>query len=157
MIILIRRQNIKIMIKTIVWGAVLMININMLTAKEVQKPEIPQNVTKQVSQKIPKSVILKTKKFKIKIDQQPDGKYLYQSWPANGKITSRPSMIISGGELYPDGTGGNYYFEFGNEGYTYQVWRNYLTDSATKAPYTLTVQDQDGKTVVKQNAVVVKN
>lgn len=134
-----------------------MMNISILSAKDLQQPVIPQNVTKQVSQKIPKSVILKTKKFKIKIDQQPDGKYLYQSWPANGKITSKPSMIISGGELIPDGTGGNYYFEFGNEGYTYQVWRNYLTDSPKKAPYTLTVEDQDGKTIVKQDAIVVKN
>ena len=134
-----------------------MMNISIFSAKDLQQPVIPQNVTKQVSQKIPKSVILKTKKFKIKIDQQPDGKYLYQSWPANGKITSKPSMIISGGELIPDGTGGNYYFEFGNDGYTYQVWRNYLTDSPKKAPYTLTVEDQDGKTIVKQDAVVVKN
>lgn len=134
-----------------------MMNISIFSAKDLQQPVIPQNVTKQVSQKIPKSVILKTKKFKIKIDQQPDGKYLYQSWPANGKITSKPSMIISGGELIPDGTGGNYYFEFGNEGYTYQVWRNYLTDSPKKVPYTLTVEDQDGKTIVKQDAVVVKN
>ncbi len=145
------------MIKSIVWGALCMMNISILSAKDMQQPVIPQNVTKQVSQKIPKSVILKTKKFKIKIDQQPDGKYLYQSWPANGKITSKPSMIISGGELIPDGTGGNYYFEFGNEGYTYQVWRNYLTDSPKKAPYTLTVEDQDGKTIVKEDAVVVKN
>ncbi|MEA1848090.1 MULTISPECIES: hypothetical protein [unclassified Chryseobacterium] len=145
------------MIKSIVWGALCMMNISIFSAKDLQQPVIPQNVTKQVSQKIPKSVILKTKKFKIKIDQQPDGKYLYQSWPANGKITSKPSMIISGGELIPDGTGGNYYFEFGNEGYTYQVWRNYLTDSPKKAPYTLTVEDQDGKTIVKQDAVVVKN
>lgn len=145
------------MIKSIVWGALCMMNISIFSAKDQQQPVIPQNVTKQVSQKIPKSVILKTKKFKIKIDQQPDGKYLYQSWPANGKITSKPSMIISGGELIPDGTGGNYYFEFGNDGYTYQVWRNYLTDSPKKAPYTLTVEDQDGKTIVKQDAVVVKN
>ncbi|MDQ1161579.1 hypothetical protein QE422_001947 [Chryseobacterium sp. SORGH_AS 447] len=28
-------------------------------------------------EKVPKSVIIKTKKFKIKIDQQPNGNYLY--------------------------------------------------------------------------------
>lgn len=134
-----------------------MINISILSAKDLQHPGISQNVTKQVSQKIPKSVILKTKKFKIKIDQQPDGKYLYQSWPANRKISSKPSMIISGGELIPDGTGGNYYFEFENKGYIYQVWRNYLTDSVNKAPYTLNVMNPDGKTVLKEDAIVVKN
>jgi len=145
------------MIKSIVWGALCMINISILSAKDLQQPGISQNVTKQVSQKIPKSVILKTKKFKIKIDQQPDGKYLYQSWPANRKISSKPSMIISGGELIPDGTGGNYYFEFENKGYIYQVWRNYLTDSVNKAPYTLNVVNTDGKTVLKEDAIVVKN
>ena len=66
-------------------------------------------------------------------------------------------MIISGGELFRDGTGGNYYFEFGNEGYTYQVWRNYLTDSVNKAPYTLNVEDPDGKMILKEDAIVVKN
>lgn len=145
------------MIKQIVLGSLCVINFSMISARNITFTPVSKKNTEQVSQKVPKSIIIKTKKFKIKIDQQPDGKYLYQSWPANGKISSKPSMIISGGELYPDGTGGNYYFEFGNEGYTYQVWRNYITDSPAKAPYTLTVQDQDGKTVVKQNAVVVKN
>ncbi len=146
------------MIKQIVLGALCMINFSMISAKDITThPGIPGQVTELVSQKIPKSVIIKTKKFKIKIDQQPDGKYLYQSWPANGKIMSKPSMIISGGELYRDGTGGNYYFEFGNEGYTYQVWRNYLTDSVKKAPYTLNVENPDGKMILKEDAIVVKN
>lgn len=145
------------MIKQIVLGTFCMVNFNIISARDLTYPGIPGETTEQVSQKIPKSVLIKTKKFKIKIDQQPDGKYLYQSWPANRKITSKPSMIISGGELFRDGTGGNYYFEFGNEGYTYQVWRNYLTDSVNKAPYTLNVEDPDGKMILKEDAIVVKN
>uniref|UniRef100_A0AAU6WM28 Uncharacterized protein n=2 Tax=Chryseobacterium TaxID=59732 RepID=A0AAU6WM28_9FLAO len=66
-------------------------------------------------------------------------------------------MIISNGELIPDGTGGNYYYEFNNNGYTYQIWRNYLTDSAKKAPYTLMVTNETGKTIVNQDGYVVKN
>lgn len=146
------------MIKQIVLGVLCMVNFSIISAKDsTTHPGIPGKAKEFISQKIPKSVIIKTKKFKIKIDQQPDGKYLYQSWPAKGKITSRPSMIISGGELYRDGTGGNYYYEFGNEGYTYQVWRNYLTDSVKKAPYTLNVENPDGKVVLKEDAMVVKN
>lgn len=117
--------------------------------------EIP--VSKVHYQKVPKSVIIKTKKFKIKIDQQPNGNYLYQSWGVNGKVTSKPNMIISNGELIPEGTGGNYYYEFNNNGYTYQIWRNYLTDSAKKAPYTLMVTNETGKTIVNQDGYVVKN
>lgn len=108
-------------------------------------------------QKVPKTVIIKTKKFKIRIDKQPNGKYLYQSWNANSKITAKPSMIISDGELIPDGSGGNYYISFSNAGHTYQVWRNYLTDSAKKAPYTLTVTDENDREVVREDGQIVKN
>lgn len=66
-------------------------------------------------------------------------------------------MIISNGELIPDGSGGNYYFEFNNNGTLYQVWRNYLTASAKKAPYTLVVIDGNGETLVRQDAQIVKN
>ncbi|MDQ1096770.1 MULTISPECIES: hypothetical protein [Chryseobacterium] len=104
-------------------------------------------VQKEYVQKVPKTVIIKTKKFKIRIDQQPNEQYLYQSWSAKGKLTSKPSMIISNGEIIPDGTGGNYYYEFQNEGYTYQIWRNYLTDSVKKPPYTLKVIDPQGHIV----------
>ena len=107
-------------------------------------------------QQVPKTVIIITKKFKIRIDLQPNGKYLYQAWGANSKITSKPNMIISDGELIPDGSGGNYYYDFTNKGYHYQIWRNYLTDSATKAPYTLVVSDENGNTVVEQDGQVVK-
>lgn len=108
-------------------------------------------------EKIPKTVIIKTKKFKVRIDKQPNGNYLYQSWGANTKITAKPSMIISDGEVIPDGSGGNYYFEFNNNGTLYQVWRNYLTNSSKKAPYTLVVIDGNGETLVRQDAQIVKN
>lgn len=114
-------------------------------------------VTSPKQEKIPKTVIIKTKKFKIKIDKQPNGNYLYQSWGANTKISAKPAMIISDGDVIPDGSGGNYYFEFNNNGTIYQVWRNYLTKSTKKAPYTLVVIDSNGETIVRQDAQVVKN
>ncbi|KQT18580.1 hypothetical protein ASG31_07650 [Chryseobacterium sp. Leaf404] len=114
-------------------------------------------VTTQKQEKVPKTVIIKTKKFKIKIDKQPNGNYLYQSWGASTKISAKPAMIISDGDVIPDGSGGNYYFEFNNNGTLYQVWRNYLTSSSKKAPYTLVVIDNNGETIVRQHAQVVKN
>ncbi|WP_312901910.1 hypothetical protein [Chryseobacterium taichungense] len=145
------------MIKKILLGAIYMTSISMISAKSIHQTEPKDGPKTEIRQQVPKSVIIKTKKFKVRIDKQPNGNYLYQSWPAKGKIISKPSMIISDGELIPDGSGGNYYFEFHNEGYTYKVWRNYLTDSLKKAPYTLTVEDQDGKTIVNQDAIVVKS
>lgn len=123
-------------------------------------PDAPKtNVETSYStfQQVPKTVIIKTKKFKIRIDKQPNGKYLYQSWNANAKITAKPSMIISDGELIPDGSGGNYYINFNNEGHSYQVWRNYLTNSAKKAPYTLVVYDTNEQEIVRQDGQIVKN
>ncbi|MCJ8152784.1 hypothetical protein MKJ01_03265 [Chryseobacterium sp. SSA4.19] len=145
------------MIKKILLGAFCIAQFSLGYANESSPSGLIPGNGAELYQKVPKSVIIKTKKFKIRIDQQPNGKYLYQSWPATGKITSKPSMIISDGEMIPDGTGGNYYFEFNNNGYTYQVWRNYLTDSAKKAPYTLTVYNGNGNTIVNQAGYVIKN
>lgn len=147
------------MIKKILLGAFCTAQFSLAYA--IEKPALMLNTVNvsndiQPLQKVPKTVIIKTKKFKIRIDKQPNGKYLYQSWAANARITSKPSMIISDGELIPDGSGGNYYFNFVNEGHTYQVWRNYLTDSASKAPYTLTVNDENDHEIVRQDAYVVK-
>jgi len=142
------------MIKKLIIGAFCIAQFSWVTAHPIHESPVSKENYNQ--EKIPKSVIIKTKKFKIKIDKQPNGKYLYQSWGVNGKVTSKPSMIISNGDLIPDGTGGNYYYEFNNNGYTYQIWRNYLTDSPKKAPYTLVVTDQNGKNIVNQDGQVVK-
>lgn len=144
------------MIKKIILGALCVAQFSLVFANNVDRNlGITSKNSTEFQQKVPKTVIIKTKKFKIRIDQQPNGKYLYQSWPANAKITSKPSMIISDGQIVPDGSGGNYYYEFTNKGYTYHVWRNYLTEG-TMPPYTLMVSDQNGKTIVDQGAQVVK-
>jgi hypothetical protein len=146
------------MIKKILLGAFCLAQFSWVSANDLNNINPVSNLrNSEYFQKVPKTVIIKTKKFKIRIDKQPNGKYLYQAWSANAKITSKPSMIIPDGELIPDGTGGNYYYEFINNNYTYQVWRNYLTDSPKKAPYTLSVTDNTGKTIVNQDGKVVKN
>lgn len=145
------------MIKHILLGTFCLVQFSFVYAKEVPTPKTEGFITSSILQQVPKTVIIKTKKFKIRIDKQPNGKYLYQSWNANAKITAKPSMIISDGELIPDGTGGNYYIEFSNEGHSYQIWRNYLTDSPKKAPYTLVVSDANDREIVRQDGYVVKN
>ncbi len=145
------------MIKHILLGTFCLAQFSFAYAKEVPAPKTDGFITSSPLQQVPKTVIIKTKKFKIRIDKQPNGKYLYQSWNANTKITAKPSMIISDGELIPDGTGGNYYINFNNEGHSYQIWRNYLTDSPKKAPYTLVVNDANDREIVRQDGYVVKN
>jgi len=150
------------MIKKIILSACLVPLLSFTNTKdnsEISNPteKIVNSRDKKFQERIPKTVIIKTKKFKIKIDKQPNGNYLYQSWGANTKISAKPAMIISDGDVIPDGSGGNYYFEFNNNGTLYQVWRNYLTNSTKKAPYTLVVIDSNGETIVRQDAQVVKN
>lgn len=150
------------MIKKIILSACLVPLLSFTSTKdnsEISNPteKIANSRDKRFQERIPKTVIIKTKKFKIKIDKQPNGNYLYQSWGANTKISAKPAMIISDGDVIPDGSGGNYYFEFNNNGTLYQVWRNYLTNSTKKAPYTLVVIDSNGETIVRQDAQVVKN
>lgn len=144
------------MIKKLLLGTLCIAQFSLISAHELNTNPKKDNGTAYF-QNVPKTVIIKTKKFKVRIDKQPNGNYLYQSWGANTKITAKPSMIISNGELIPDGSGGNYYFEFNNNGTLYQVWRNYLTASAKKAPYTLVVIDGNGETLVRQDAQIVKN
>ncbi|RXM39348.1 hypothetical protein BOQ62_12290 [Chryseobacterium sp. CH21] len=145
------------MIKHILLGTFCLAQFSFVYAKEVPTPTTEGFITSSILQQVPKTVIIKTKKFKIRIDKQPNGKYLYQSWNANAKITAKPSMIISDGELISDGSGGNYYINFNNEGHSYQIWRNYLTDSPKKAPYTLVVNDANDQEIVRQDGYVVKN
>ncbi|MFL9833787.1 hypothetical protein [Chryseobacterium terrae] len=144
------------MIKKFLLGALCIAQFSLISANDLKNNPVKDNETGYY-QNVPKTVIIKTKKFKVRIDKQPNGNYLYQSWGANTKITAKPSMIISDGELIPDGSGGNYYIEFNNNGTLYQVWRNYLTSSAKKAPYTLVVIGENGDTLVRQDAQVVKN
>ncbi|MCS3870542.1 hypothetical protein J3D55_003458 [Chryseobacterium ginsenosidimutans] len=89
------------MIKKLLFGAFCMAQFSLIQANTIN--ENPISKVNYQKEKVPKSVIIKTKKFKIKIDKQPNGKYLYQSWGVNGKVTTKPSMIISDGELIPDG------------------------------------------------------
>ncbi|MBO6186505.1 MAG: hypothetical protein J6O88_17750 [Chryseobacterium sp.] len=144
------------MIKKLLLGTLCIAQFSLISAHDLN-PNPKNDHRIGYFQNIPKTVIIKTKKFKVRIDKQPNGNYLYQSWGANTKITAKPSMIISNGELIPDGSGGNYYFEFNNNGTLYQVWRNYLTASAKKTPYTLVVIDGNGETLVRQDAQIVKN
>ena len=144
------------MIKKLLLGTLCIAQFSLISAHDLNPNPNKDNGTTYF-QNVPKTVIIKTKKFKVRIDKQPNGNYLYQSWGANTKITAKPSMIISEGEVIPDGSGGNYYFEFNNNGTLYQVWRNYLTNSSKKAPYTLVVIDGNGETLVRQDAQIVKN
>lgn len=142
--------------KLILLGACCLAQFSFASAKAVSNNSGNHHaIYTSFSQGLPKTVIIKTKKFKIKIDEQPNGKYRYQSWKASSSIKAKPDLVIKDGEYTPDGSGGNYYINFKNKGNTYQVWRNYLTDG-TKADYSLIVNDAKGKEIVNEDGHIVK-
>lgn len=69
--------------------------------------------------------VLLTAKFRIRIDQLSNGKYRYASWPISKPMSEKPDLILTNGEVFMDGSGGNHHFEFKNGIYTYQcfIWR----------------------------------
>jgi hypothetical protein len=66
------------MIKKLLLATLCIAQFSLITANPVHENPVSKENYQQ--EKIPKSVIIKTKKFKLKIDRQPNGKYLYQSW-----------------------------------------------------------------------------
>lgn len=97
------------MIKKLLLGTLCIAQFSLISAHDLNPNPKKDNETAYF-QNVPKTVIIKTKKFKVRIDKQPNGNYLYQSWGANTKITAKPSMIISNGELISDGSGGKLLF-----------------------------------------------
>ncbi|GAB4181104.1 MAG: hypothetical protein Kow00108_17710 [Calditrichia bacterium] len=71
-------------------------------------------------------LIIETKKFKIRIDKQFNGKYRYASWSINSKMSAKPALIIHDGTVKAEGSGGNHRYEFINGNYTYDCLINVL-------------------------------
>ena len=63
--------------------------------------------------------VLKTAKYRIRIDDLGKGNYRYSSWPIKSSVNSKPSLVVTKGAYIPDGSGGNHIFRFKNLDYTY--------------------------------------
>jgi len=64
--------------------------------------------------------LMETKKFRIRIDDMGNGNYRYASWELHNKQSDKPDLIIENGTFIPEGTGGNYHYDFKNDGYIYR-------------------------------------
>ncbi|GEM_PF-273595 len=93
--------------------------------------------------------LLKTKKFKVRIDQLDDDTYRYASWSADSEMTSQPDLVLSNGEVRYDGSGGNHAYRFKNGIYTYEV---YVYAIGGDVPAELNVYKYDDQ-IVNQPAI----
>ncbi|WP_299250061.1 hypothetical protein [uncultured Cytophaga sp.] len=98
--------------------------------------------------------VLETAKFRIRIDQLNNGKYRYASWPISKPMSEKPDLILTNGEVFMDGSGGNHHFEFKNGIYTYQcfIWRLRGSDTS---PADLSVLKNEVE-ILSQSAVIVE-
>ena len=60
-----------------------------------------------------------TKQHLIRIDELADNKYRYAAWEIDQSMQDEPSLVITGGTLSFDGSGGNHFYTFTNNGYRY--------------------------------------
>ena len=63
----------------------------------------------------------KTKNYTIRVDKVQDSEYRYTAWFKGQSVLDQPYLIIEGGSLYWDGSGGNHHYKFAQGSYTYHV------------------------------------
>lgn len=61
-----------------------------------------------------------TKNYKIEVEDLGNNNYQYFAWELPIEENSKPSLVLSNGTRIPDGSAGNYYYEFINYNYTYR-------------------------------------
>lgn len=61
----------------------------------------------------------RTPRFHIRIDDLGDGNYRYAAWSKNRSASEKPDIVLTGGRLQADGSGGNHSFTFTNGRYKY--------------------------------------
>ncbi len=131
------------------------IAINYQSAFEInQAKELIASQKKVLHPSIQKFIqprlMLTTSKFQIRIDELEDGTLRYASWSLNQPMSDKPDLILFNGRQIFDGSGGNNYYEFKNDIYSYQCWHNVI--GKTPGPtYQLEVL-KDEKVVLSQPA-----
>ena len=80
-------------------------------------------------------LILKTEKYKIRIDKMNDGTYRYASWTKSAEVSEKPDLIINNGKMIYYGSGGNYSYEFFNGEYKYECAVNIIGTESTPPAY----------------------
>jgi len=99
-------------------------------------------------------LVIKTKKFKIRIDLLEDFTYRYASWSIDSEMSEPPNLIVKNGTLIPDGNGGNHRYEFINGSYRYTCIVNVIGVNDT--PSAELVVFQNDKVILKQAGQIIK-
>ena len=93
---------------------------------EIDVEKLRATVWNELSDFKKHKVYMQTKKFKVWIDQMQDGSYRYASWDKSKTISEKPDLILKGGTVDYQGSGGNHMYVFSNADYTYKCYMNVL-------------------------------
>ena len=63
--------------------------------------------------------VMETTTYRIRIDYMGDGNYRYASWKKTQPMSAQPDLILTKGECFTEGTGGNHRYVFKNGEYVY--------------------------------------
>ncbi|MBS7255229.1 hypothetical protein [Flavobacterium branchiicola] len=97
--------------------------------------------------------VLETSKFKIRIDNLGNNNYRYASWSIKKEMTEKPDLVINGGELVVEGSGGNHQYEFKKDNYLYECAIIVLGEK--NSPSARLVIYQSKKVILSQDAKIV--
>lgn len=97
--------------------------------------------------------ILETSKFKIRIDNLGNNNYRYASWSIKKEMTEKPDLVINGGKLVVEGSGGNHQYEFRKDKYLYECAIIVLGEK-NSPPARLVIYQSD-KVILSQDAKIV--
>ncbi len=71
----------------------------------------------------------KTAKFQIRVDDLGSDNYRYASWSINKSQSEKPDLVLTGGKLEFDGSGGNHQYSFAKGKYLYRCYVNVMGKS----------------------------
>ncbi|MCY4372352.1 MAG: hypothetical protein OXC31_01185 [Spirochaetaceae bacterium] len=71
-----------------------------------------------------------TEHYRVRVDYAASG-YRYAAWDAEKTHDQEPDLILHGGQLIREGTGGDHRYLFTNGEYRYEVWVNVLGKNST--------------------------
>ncbi|WP_264552891.1 hypothetical protein [Flavobacterium sp. N2038] len=97
--------------------------------------------------------VLETSKFKIRIDNLGNNNYRYASWSIKKEMTEKPDLVINGGELVVEGSGGNHQYEFKKDKYLYEC--SIIVLGEKNSPPARLVIYQSKKVILSQDAKIV--
>ncbi len=67
-------------------------------------------------------LLWETENYLVRVDDMGNMSFRYAVWPAGSSQSDEPDLVLYGGTVERDGSGGNHYYEFTNNEYSYKCY-----------------------------------